>query len=65
MSAHSSLGIVFLVFSIWHVVLNRRLLVKYLRGAKPRLSGGSREAISAVALVAVALLTALSHIYAM
>ena len=65
MSAHSSLGIVFLVFSIWHVVLNRRVLAKYLRGVKPRLSGGSREAISAVALVAVVLFVALAHIYAM
>lgn len=65
MSAHSSLGIVFVVFSIWHVVLNRRVLVKYLRGVKPRLSGGSREAISAVSLVAVVLLTALAHVYAM
>ncbi len=65
MSAHNSLGIVFFVFSVWHVVLNRRVLVKYLRGVKPRLSGGSREAISSVALVGVVLLAALAHLYAM
>ena len=65
MSAHNSLGILFFVSAIWHAVLNRRVLVNYLRGARLRLSGGSREAIYAVALVAVVLFVALAHLYAM
>jgi hypothetical protein len=65
MSAHNSLGILFFVSAIWHAVLNRRALAKYLRAASPRLSGGSRETIYAVALVAVVLSVALAHLYAM
>ena len=65
MSAHNSLGILFFISAIWHAVLNRRVLAKYLRVASPRLSRGSREAIYAAGLVAVVLFVALAHIYAM
>ena len=64
MSAHNSLGTLFFVSAIWHAVLNRRALVRYLRGVRSRLSGSSREAIYAVALVAVVLFVALAHVYA-
>lgn len=64
MSAHNSLGIVFFVFATWHVVLNRRVLAKYLRGVGLRLSGGDHEAIYAVLLVTVVLFVALAHVYA-
>ena len=64
MTAHNGLGIVFFVFAIWHVVLNRRVLVKHLRGVSLRVPGGDREAIYAVALVAVVLFAALAHFYA-
>ena len=65
MSAHNSLGILFFVSAIWHAVLNRQVLVKHLRGVGPRVPGSSREAIYAVALVAVVLFAAFAHLYAM
>lgn len=65
MSVHNSLGILFLVSASWHAVLNRRVLVRHLRAASPRFSGGSREAIYAAALVALVLFLALAHIHAL
>jgi len=65
MSAHNSLGILFFVSAISHAVLNRRVLARHLRAASSRLSGGSREAIYAAALVALVLFVALAHIVAL
>jgi hypothetical protein len=65
MSAHNSLGILFLVAVIWHAALNRRALIKYLRGTRFRVSGGSREAACAASLVLAVLFVALAHLYEM
>lgn len=46
--AHVTLGSLFIVFATWHTVLNRRVLLKYLR-SRPALP--SREALAALALV--------------
>jgi uncharacterized iron-regulated membrane protein len=56
MSAHNSLGIVFVVASIWHVWLNRRPLWSHLRNAAANAAGVSREALLALAVVAFSLL---------
>jgi hypothetical protein len=60
MSVHTLLGILFMVFTIWHAILNRRVLMKHLRGC----AGDSRlgrEAVGALVLVAVLLFLAVGH----
>jgi hypothetical protein len=51
MSAHNTLGILFLFFVIWHIVLNRRTLAKYVRGFTAGRGFASREAICATVIV--------------
>ena len=48
---HVLLGSLFVVFCTWHAVLNRRALLKYLRGKAVRPALPSREALAALALV--------------
>ena len=57
--AHVTLGSLFIVFATWHGVLNRRVLLKYLRSraAWPKLP--SRETLAALALVGGVLALAL------
>jgi hypothetical protein len=62
MSAHNSLGLLFVAFSIWHIVLNRRALWNHLRSAA-RVPAVSREAVLAGALVALALLLFVGHAF--
>jgi hypothetical protein len=50
--AHVALGSLFVVFATWHAVLNRRVLLKYLRN-RPALP--SRETLVALALVGAVL----------
>jgi uncharacterized membrane protein YidH (DUF202 family) len=53
--AHTVLGVVFVGFCTWHIVLNRRALLRYLRAARSKGRGlplPSREVGAAVALVA-------------
>ncbi len=54
MSAHNALGILFVVFALWHAFLNRRLLLNHMRGLAGRQPGISGEAVCAVVLVGVA-----------
>jgi hypothetical protein len=61
MSAHNVLGILFVVFSIWHVVLNRRALWKHIRNATSRIPMISREALLAGAVVAVVVFVFVGH----
>lgn len=63
MSAHNVLGLLFTVFSVWHVVLNRRALWNHLRGLAPRMPMATREAVGAGAVVAVALLVFVGHAF--
>jgi hypothetical protein len=56
MMAHNLLGVLFVIFALWHAVLNRRALAGYLRGGMKRLRGISREAALAFLLVAGLLL---------
>ncbi len=61
MSAHNSLGIVFVVFTTWHVILNRRALLNYVRGAATRWRLMNREVLWAAGLVTFAVLLAVGH----
>jgi hypothetical protein len=63
MSAHNALGILFVVFSIWHVLLNSRALWSHMRSAAGRLPAISREALLAGAFVALALLVFAGHAF--
>ncbi len=63
MSAHNVLAVLFTVFVVWHVVLNRRPLWSHLKGLAARVPRASREAVVAGAVVAVALLLFVGHAF--
>ena len=63
MSAHNSLGIIFVVFAVWHAVLNRRALLSHLRGAVAQVPRLTREAIVAVMLVVALVGIVVSHAF--
>ncbi len=52
---HILFGVLFVAFAVWHVVLNRRPLLRYLRSEAGRLLPMSREASLAI-LIATALI---------
>jgi hypothetical protein len=58
-AAHVAIGSLFVLFAAWHVILNRRALVRYLR-AKVRPTLPSREIVAALALLAIVLALTLS-----
>jgi hypothetical protein len=51
MAAHDSLGLLFVVFATWHVVLNWKTLARYVRGGARQLVSASLEAAWATAVV--------------
>jgi hypothetical protein len=59
--AHVVIGSLFVVLATWHMVLNRRALLKYLRSRAFRLALPSREALAALALVGGALALAVGR----
>jgi len=63
MSAHNALGVLFVVFSIWHIVLNRRALWNHLRSTALRIPATSREAMLAGCVVAITLLVFVGHAF--
>ncbi len=65
MTAHNALGILFVAFSIWHVVLNRKVLWIHARGTAARLPSVSREAMLAGSTVAVLLALFVGHAFHM
>jgi hypothetical protein len=59
--AHVVVGSLFVVFTTWHVALNRRALLRYLRGKLAAASARpSREVIAALAMVGMAMVLALT-----
>lgn len=58
--AHVAMGSLFVVLATWHVVLNRRALLKYVRGKQVTPALLSREALASMALVAGVLVLALT-----
>jgi hypothetical protein len=63
MSAHSVLGALFLVFAVWHISLNHRILFNYVQNACPCLPKMGREAFWAVIFIATALFIAVGHAF--
>lgn len=63
MSAHNALGVLFAVFSIWHIVLNRRAVWNHVRSTASRISVMSREAMVAGVVVAITLLLFVGHAF--
>ena len=63
MAAHNSLGLLFVVFSVWHLVLNRRALFSHVRGLSVKIPRISREMIAAAAVVALVLFLFVGHVF--
>jgi len=63
MSAHNVLGLLFVVFSIWHIVPNRRPLWNHARSMAARAPSISREAVLAGFVVACALFVFVGHAF--
>ncbi len=61
MSAHNILAIIFSIFTIWHIILNRRALLRYAKGAAAHVPFIRREAILAICLVGLCLLIVVGH----
>lgn len=62
MTAHNMSGLIFTVFLVWHVVLNRRVLWGQVKILAARNAFGGRELLIAGAVMAVALLI-VSHAF--
>jgi hypothetical protein len=60
-ATHSILGIIFTVFAIWHVILNRRVLLKHAKGFTSQAPAISREAILAITLIGFLIFLAVGH----
>lgn len=58
MAAHNSAGSVFVLFLVWHLVLNRRALVNHVRAI-----GAAREAFWALLIVIVTTAAAAGHAF--
>ena len=58
---HTSLGTMFVVFAVWHCVLNRRALVRYVRSAIGSRALVGREAVVAATLVGLVLAVTVLH----
>jgi hypothetical protein len=63
MSAHNILGLLFIIFSIWHIVLHRRELLNYIKGFAARVPFLSREAALAGAVVTLILSIFVGHAF--
>jgi hypothetical protein len=61
MAAHWGLGIIFSVFTVWHVSLNRRPFFKYARGLTGNLPALSRELLTALAVTGAIVLGLVLH----
>ena len=61
MAVHNVLGLLFCVFTIWHILLNRRALAGYMRRGMDQARGWKREMIYAGVLTGAALLLAVGH----
>jgi len=62
MAVHNVLGVIFTIFTIWHILLNRRALFNHVKGIATRMPLIHREAISATGVVLIGLLYA-GHVF--
>jgi hypothetical protein len=63
MSAHNVSAVLFLVFVSWHVLLNRRMLIRHARGSLMKMTFPSREAILGLLVVASMTLLIVGHAF--
>ena len=63
MSAHNVLALMFSVFCVWHIILNRSALGRHLREAASRAAAISRETACAAALVFGVAFIFISHAF--
>lgn len=63
MAAHNSLGLLFVLFALWHAALNRKAFFSHLRGATACAPRIPREAIAAVAVVTLVLFFFVGHAF--
>jgi hypothetical protein len=63
MAAHNSLGITFAIFTLWHILLNRKAFMKHLRGALTFQRLIRPEMLYATGLVAILLLFFVGHAF--
>jgi len=63
MAVHVTTAILFVAFAGWHVVMNRKAIFAYLRGATASASSVSREARLAAAIFALVLFVAAGHAF--
>jgi hypothetical protein len=63
MAAHNSLGLLFVIFALWHVLLNRRALFNHIRGLAAHVPTINRETMTAFALVAIVLFLFVGHAF--
>lgn len=60
-SSHNVLGVLFVVFSVWHIVLNRRPLWNYIRSKALCVPSVSREFVLACIIFASLLVVFVGH----
>ncbi len=65
MSAHNTLGLLFILFTIWHILLNRRALLNQIRGRIAHMTFISLEAVLAGMATILPLLIIIGHVFHM
>jgi hypothetical protein len=63
MAAHWSLGFIFVVFVVWHIILNRAAFGKHLRYVLNRKFSASREIVYATVLVVFVVFFFVGHAF--
>jgi hypothetical protein len=63
MAAHNGLAVLFIFFGVWHIILNKRALLAYIKGAASRIPALNREMLTALAVVFFVLLIAVGHTF--
>jgi hypothetical protein len=63
MAAHNALAVVFVIFGIWHIILNRKVLVRHLFAIAKTEFRFRREMIYAVILMAILMLISVGHTF--
>ena len=63
MSAHNGLGLLFVVFSIWHAVINRRSFWKHITRSVSRAPSIGREMVLAGLVLTLSLLVCVGHVF--
>lgn len=61
MSIHNSAGVLFFILAIFHVILNKKALIKHLRKAKGAMI--SKEAVMAIIFITLIVLSFSSHAF--